>query len=308
MTINQLHYVIAIADEGSLSKAADKLYISQPSLTNQLKELESELGIIIFRRTGRGVTITNDGIEFIQHARQLYGQYEAFMSKYKGGTALKTKFGISTQHYSFAIKAFVEMVKKFDMDEYDFAIRETKTQEVISDVAEMRSELGIIYLSDFNKKAILKVLKQNNLEFIPLVDCNAYAYIWKNHPLVKKEQVSFEDLSAYPNLTFEQSDSSTLYFAEEIFSDIEYRHVIKVNDRATMLNLMQGLLGYTVCSGIICEELNGDECIAVPIVDENIDTREAMHIGYIVQKNSILSSMAERYIRELERYLGILKS
>lgn len=304
MTINQLHYVITIADEGSLSKAADRLYISQPSLTNQLKELENELGIAIFRRTGRGVTITNDGTEFIQYARQLYGQYEAFMSKYRDGAALKTKFGISTQHYSFAIKAFVEMVKKFDMDEYDFAIRETKTQDVISDVSEMRSELGIIYLSDFNKKAILKVLKQNNLEFVHLVDCNAYAYIWKKHPLAKKAHVSFDDLAPYPNLTFEQGDNSTLYFAEEIFSDIKYRHTIKVNDRATMLNLMQGLLGYTVCSGIICEELNGDDCIAVPIVDQNVDTKEAMHIGYIMQKTSILSSMAERYIKELERYLG----
>ena len=304
MTLNQLLYIITIADEGSLNKAAEKLYMTQPSLTSSLRDVEAELGVTIFRRTGRGVTVTNDGAEFLQYARQLYGQYESLMGKYSDEGGLKTKFGVSTQHYSFAIKAFVEMVKKFDMSEYDFAIRETKTQEVIDDVASLKSELGIIYLSDFNRQAITKVLRQNGLEFVPLIDCNAYAYVWKNHPLANRSNVSFDDLADYPNMTFDQGDSSTLYFEEELFADINHHHMIKVNDRATMLNLMQGLFGYTVCSGIICEELNGDDCAMIPIKDERVDTEGAMQIGYIMKKNTILSKMAELYIKEMKSYLS----
>ena len=304
MTLNQLLYIITIADEGSLNKAAEKLYMTQPSLTSSLREVESELGVTIFRRTGRGVTVTNDGAEFLQNARHLYSQYESLMGKYSDEGGLKQKFGVSTQHYSFAIKAFVDMVKKFDMNEYDFAIRETKTQEVIDDVVSLKSELGIIYLSDFNRQAISKVLRQNGLEFVPLIDCNAYAYVWKNHPLANRKSVSFDDLADYPNMTFDQGDNSTLYFAEELFADINHYHMIKVNDRATMLNLMQGLFGYTVCSGIICEELNGDDCNMVPIKDERVDTEGAMQIGYIMKKNSILSKMAELYIKEMKAYLS----
>ncbi len=304
MTLNQLLYIITIADEGSLNKAAEKLYMTQPSLTSSLRDVESELGVTIFRRTGRGVTVTNDGVEFLQYARQLYGQYESLMGKYSDEGGLKQKFGVSTQHYSFAIKAFVEMVKKFDMREYDFAIRETKTQEVIDDVVSLKSELGLIYLSDFNRQAITKMLRQNGLEFVPLIECNAYAYVWKNHPLANRKSVSFDDLADFPNMTFDQGDNSTLYFAEELFADINHNHMIKVNDRATMLNLMQGLFGYTVCSGIICEELNGDDCVMVPIKDERIDTEGVMQIGYIMKKNTILSKMAELYIKEMKSYLS----
>ena len=304
MTLNQLLYIITIADEGSLNKAAEKLYMTQPSLTSSLRDVESELGVTIFRRTGRGVTVTNDGVEFLQYARQLYGQYESLMGKYSDEGGLKQKFGVSTQHYSFAIKAFVEMVKKFDMSEYDFAIRETKTQEVIDDVVSLKSELGLIYLSDFNRQAITKMLRQNGLEFVPLIECNAYAYVWKNHPLANRKSVSFDDLADFPNMTFDQGDNSTLYFAEELFADINHNHMIKVNDRATMLNLMQGLFGYTVCSGIICEELNGDDCVMVPIKDERIDTEGVMQIGYIMKKNTILSKMAELYIKEMKSYLS----
>ena len=148
------------------------------------------------------------------------------------------------------------------------------------------------------------MLRQNGLEFVRLIDCNAYAYVWKNHPLANRKSVSFDDLADYPNMTFDQGDNSTLYFAEELFADINHHHMIKVNDRATMLNLMQGLFGYTVCSGIICEELNGDDCNMVPIKDERVDTEGAMQIGYIMKKNSILSKMAELYIKEMKAYLS----
>ncbi len=303
MTLQQLHYVITITEMGSFNKASEVLYVAQPSLTGAVQELEKELGIVIFNRTRKGVTLTNDGLEFINHARQLYGQYEIILDKYGKGGMLKKKFGISTQHYSFAVKSFVEMVKKFNTVEYEFAIRETKTREVIEDVSTSRSEIGILYLSDFNRKIITKLLRNNNLEFHKLIDCKPYVYLWKGHPLSKQKTIRFEMLSDYPCLSFEQGDNGSFYFAEEILSTNEYPRTIKANDRATMLNLMIGLNGYTLCSGIICEELNGSDYIAVPLEDESDSDGNNMEIGYIVKKDIILSSMGELYIREIDRYL-----
>lgn len=303
MTIQQLHYAITISETGSLNKAAELLYVAQPSLTGSMQELERELGITIFHRSGRGVSLTNDGLEFITYARQVYQQYETLMSKYGKTGKRKKKFGVSTQHYSFAVKSFVEMVKQFDTEEYEFAVRETKTKDVIDDVITSRSEIGILYLSDFNRMAIEKLLRTNNLEFHKLIDCDAYVYLWKGHPLAGKESIRFEELSDYPCLSFEQGAGGSFYFAEEILCTNEYTRTIKASDRATMLNLMVGLNGYTLCSGIICEELNGSDFIAVPFEPEEDTSASKMEIGYIVNRNMILSSMGELYIQELERYL-----
>lgn len=305
MTLTQLNYLITIAETKSLNKAAEQLYVSQPSLTNAIKELEKELGITLFYRSGRGVTLTNDGTEFLLYAKQIYGQYESVLEKYGKGGSYKKKFGVSTQHYSFAVKAFVDMAKEFDMSKYEFALRETKTMEVISDVNTMKSEIGILYLSDFNRKAIEKLLKSYDLEFHHLVDCQAYVYIWKDHPLAKEASISFAQLNGYPCLSFEQGDNSSFYFAEEILSTNEYSQVIKTNDRATMLNLMVGLNGYTLCSGIICEELNGNDFVAVPFRDDAQNPNSVMEIGYIVKKNTVRSKMGELYIEKLKEYLVI---
>ncbi len=306
MTLQQLHYAITISECGSLNKAADILYISQPSLTNSMQELEKEIGISIFYRSGRGVTLTPDGVEFLQYARQVYNQYESLVDKYGRGQNLKKKFGVSTQHYSFAVKAFVELVKSFDTSQYEFAIRETKTKDVIFDVANMKSEIGILYLSDFNRAAINKFLRTNNLSFNHLIECQPYVYLWSGHPLAKQQSITFEQLKDYPCLSFEQGDASSFYFAEEILSTNEYTRIIKANDRATMLNLMIGLNGYTLCSGIICEELNGDDYLAVPFETENREG-SIMEIGYITKKNMVLSSIGSMYIDEIKAYLGIEK-
>ena len=303
MTIQQLRYAAAISDAGSLNKASDTLYISQPSLTNAMQDLEKELGITIFSRSGRGVTLTNDGAEFLQHARQVLQQYDGLLEKYGSGGTLKKKFGISTQHYSFAVKSFVEMVKQFGTEEYEFAIRETKTREVIGDVSTGKSEIGILYLSNFNRKPIEKLLRSNDLEFHPLTECAAYVYLWKGHPLATKESICFEDLADYPCLSFEQGAEGSFYYAEEILSTSEYPKTIKATDRASMLNLMVGLNGYTLCSGIICKELNGPDYSAIPF-RAGEDTGDRMEIGYIVKKNMILSKMGELYIREIGQYLS----
>ena len=301
LTIQQLKYVIAIAQTGSLNKAAEVLYIAQPSLTTAVQEAERELGVTLFHRSGRGATLTNDGAEFLPYAMDVVAQYDKLLEKYQKAGNVKKKFGISTQHYSFAVKSFVEMVNRFDTGEYDFAIRETQTRDVINDVASGRSEIGILYLSDFNRKAIEKILRANSVEFRHLIDCDAYVYIWKGHPLAGKSSIKFEELAPYPCLSFEQGASDSFYYAEEILSTREYPRTIKANDRATMLNLMVGLNGYTLCSGIICEELNGSDHIAVPLDDP--DAGDQMQIGYIIKKNTIPGSMAKLYLEELTNYL-----
>ncbi|MDE5983847.1 MAG: LysR family transcriptional regulator [Eubacterium sp.] len=305
MTIQQLHYIITISELGSINKASEILYVSQPSLTSAIKELEKELGILIFHRSGRGVSLTNDGVEFLLYARQLYQQYESILDKYGKNGSLKKKFGVSTQHYSFAVKSFVELVKKFNTSEYEFAVRETKTREIIEDVNTSKSEIGIIYLSDFNRKVILKILKTNGLKFNKLIDCDAFVYLWKGHPLANHKSIHFEELNDYPCLSFEQGDNSSFYFAEEILTTNEYPRTIKTNDRATMLNLMIGLNGYTLCSGIICEELNGSDYIAVPFESDG-DEYNKMEIGYIIKENAILSNLGKLYIEECIKYLNLI--
>lgn len=305
MTIQQIKYIIGISETGSFNKAAEKLFVSQPSLTSTVHDLENELGITIFNRSGRGVTLTNDGQEFVSSARQVYLNFVHLAEKYDENSNIKKKFGVSTQHYSFAVKSFVEMVKGFNTNEYEFAIRETKTKEVIEDVATLKSEIGILYLSDFNRNPIEKLLKLRDLEFHHLIDCKAYVYLWKGNPLAKKKEITFNDLKDYPCLSFEQGEGESYYFAEEILSNEEYHRTIKANDRASLLNLMIGLNGYTLCSGIICEELNGSDYIAVPFRDEDGKINRVMKIGYITKKNFNLSLIGQKYIGEVKKYFNL---
>ena len=303
MTIQQLRYAVTISEAGSLNRASEILYIAQPSLTSAMQELEKELGITIFSRSGRGVTLTNDGAEFIHYAREVLSQYDGLLEKFGNSGTRKQKFGISAQHYSFAVKSFVELVRQFGTEEYEFAIRETRTRDVIDDVFTGRSEIGILYFSDFNRKPLEKLLRANRLEFHPLAQCEAYVYLWKGHPLAQKSVIRFADLEPYPCLSFEQGANGSFYYAEEILSTADYPRTIKATDRATMLNLMVGLNGYTLCSGVICEELNGADYLAVPFQADDDAIGSRMEIGYIVKKNMVLSAVALRYVQELDRYL-----
>ncbi|MGI6177292.1 MAG: LysR family transcriptional regulator [Eubacterium sp.] len=307
MTLVQLHYVIEVAESGSINKAADNLFISQPSLSRAIRSLEDELGFKIFNRNGKGVTLTDGGTEFLSYAREVYGRYEDMLEKF-GGVNVKKKFGVSTQHYSFAVRAFVNMVKHYDTSEYEFAIRETMTESVMQDVSGMRSEIGILYLSDFNRKAILKLLDQYELEFHHLINCGWYVYLCKSHPLAGEKSITFAQLADYPCLSFEQGDGSSFYLSEEILSTNFYTRVIKANDRATFLNLMVGLNGYTLCSGIVCNDLNGDNYLAIPFEQDEDNPTGVMDIGYVVRKNSNLSKMGEEYLYELKTYLDSVQA
>ena len=241
--------------------------------------------------------MTPDGEEFIGYARQVVEQYALIEARYVDKEKVKKKFGVSMQHYSFAVQAFVEMVKRFGMDRYEFSIYETQTYDVIENVKNFRSELGILYLNDFNRKVLEKIFEENNLEFHELFDCQEYVYLWSGHPLAKKKEITLEDLEDYPFLSFDQGSNNSFYFAEEVFSTYEYKQSIKANDRATMLNLMKGLNGYTLCSGIICENLNGSEYCAV-----KLSTEETMTIGYLKRKGIPLSSIGKEYLKEISKY------
>lgn len=297
MTLAQLRYAITVAGASSMNEAVRKLFISQPSLSAAIKELEEEVGVELFKRTNRGISVTLEGEEFIGYARQVVEQYNLIESKYILKENTKKKFGVSMQHYTFAVKAFVEMVKQFGMDEYEFEIHETKTYDVIEDVKNCKSEIGILYLNDFNKKVLTKLFHESAVEFHELLKCHIYVYLWKGHPLASKEEITLEELEEYPCLSFDQGHNNSFYFAEEVLSTYDYKRLIKANDRATFLNLMIGLNGYTLCSGIMCEELNGSDYCAIKLKSDEI-----MTIGYIARKGVQVSPLGKKYLEEISKY------
>lgn len=298
MTLQQLKYVITVAETGTITEAANKLYISQPSLTNAIHELEKEMNIVIFNRTNKGISLSKEGDDFLGYARQVLEQAEILEDRYKGNNGGKKQFCVSTQHYSFAVNAFVDLIKEYGQEEYDFSIRETQTYEIIEDVAHMRSEIGILFLNDFNEMVIGKILKSHNLEFYQLCIVKPHVFISRNHPLAEKNVITNKELESYPYLSFEQGEHNSFYFSEEIFSASERKKNIRVRDRATLFNLLIGLNGYTVCSGVIDEKLNGKDIIAVPLADEG-----DMRIGYITHRKGMISRLGSSYLEALKKYL-----
>ena len=298
MTLQQLRYVVTVAEVGTITEAANKLYISQPSLTNAIHELEKEMNIIIFNRTNKGISLSREGDIFLGYARQVLEQATILEEKYKGTQGGKKQFCVSTQHYSFAVNAFVDLIKEYGQDEYDFSLRETQTYEIIEDIAKLKSEIGILFLNDFNEAVIEKILRAQELDFYLLFVAKPHVFISRNHPLAKKAAITNEELEEYPYLSFEQGEHNSFYFSEEIFSTYERKKNIRVRDRATLFNLLIGLNGYTVCSGVIDEKLNGENIVAVPLKGES-----EMRIGYITHKKGMLSQLGYSYLAALKKYV-----
>ncbi|RJS63152.1 LysR family transcriptional regulator [Priestia filamentosa] len=299
MTLQQLKYVIEVVRSRSISKAAQHLFISQPSLSNAIKELEKELGIKIFSRTNKGIIITPEGSEFLGYARQVVEQAELLENRYSNTQVLPQQhFSVSAQHYAFAVSAFVRLLKEYNREEYEFTLRETKTYEIIDDVKNLRSEIGILYVNEFNKKVIHKFLREGNLIFHELFEARPHVFISSRNPLVKQDYVTLSDLGPYPYLSFEQGDYNSFYFSEEILSTLSRPKSIRVSDRATLFNLLIGLNGYTISTGVISRELNRD-IIAVPLkVDERIT------VGYITHKHVTDSKLANIYIQYLKESIA----
>lgn len=299
MTLQQLRYIVTIAETGNITEAARRLFVSQPSLTNSVHDLETEFQLIIFNRTNKGVTLSSDGETFLSYARQILEQVSLLEEKYLNVQERKPKFSVSCQHYSFAVNAFVDVIKEFDSNYYDFTLRETQTYEIIEDVSRLKSELGILYISSKNEEIIMKLLRQHQLIFEELFTATPHVFISSNHPLSDKSVLSLEDLEEYPYLSFEQGDYNSFYFSEEILSTLDRKKNIKVRDRATLFNLAVGLNGYTVSSGIISKELNGENIIARPLLVD-----EYMKIGVIKQKQLPLSRYGSSYLNALKRHVS----
>ena len=298
MTLQQIKYIVTVAETGNITEAAKRLFISQPSLTNAVRELENEMQVTIFNRTNKGVVVTNEGDVFLSYARQILEQEGLLEEKYLNVKERRPRFSVSCQHYSFAVNAFVDVIKMFDADQYDFTLRETQTYEIIEDVSKLRSEIGILYVSSKNEEIIGKLLKQNDLEFQELFVAKPHVFIYSKHPLAERESIALEELEEYPYLSFEQGEYNSFYFSEEILSTLDRKKNVKVRDRATLFNLVIGLNGYTVSSGVISRELNGENIIAKPLLVD-----EYMRIGIIRQKNMPLSRYGVLYIEALQKYI-----
>lgn len=299
MTLQQLKYVTTIANIGSISEAAKRLFVSQPSLTKAIKELEKEMGITIFDRTNKGITVSKEGERFLGYARQVLEQAALLEEQYKSQSGGKKQFSVSTQHYSFAVNAFVELLKGAGIDQYDVSLRETQTYEIIDDVAHMKSEIGLLYYNDFNRPVLEKLIHTNELTFTELFTAHPHIFIGKTHPLAHKEVVSMDELEEYPYISFEQGDHNSFYFSEEIFSTVVRPKHIRVRDRASLFSLLLGLDGYTVSSGVIDKEVNGENIISVPLAEEGL-----MHIGYITNNKMQRSRLGQEYIHALEQYVS----
>ncbi len=295
MTLQQLKYFIETVNCGSINKAAERLFIAQPSLSNALRDLEAEIGRELLVRTPRGISPTTDGAEFLGYARQVAEQAGLLEQRWLHKKPSRRLCSISTQHYAFAVNAFVNMVRKTNAEEYEYTLREARTFEIVEDVKNLRSEVGVLYRNSYNRQVMDKLLRENSLTFHPLFTAKPHVFISTANPLAGREYVTLEDLAEYPRLSFEQGVYNSFYFSEEILSTEYVKKDIRVGDRATIFNLMIGLNGYTISTGIVSADLNGDNITAVPLrVDDSIE------VGWICHKDIRLTQQAALYLEELK--------
>lgn len=298
MRIQQLEYLERIVEAGSINEAAKRLFLTQPSLSNAVKELENEMGIQIFQRSSGGISLTAEGREFMTYSKQILDQVNLMNERYKNGQQRKQSFSVSAQHYAFVVHAFVELIKSVNANEYQFTLRETETQNIFNDLAQFKSELGILYTNGFNQKIMQRLFKENNLVFTPLFVAKPHIFVSRYNPLTSKSSVNLSDLEDFPYLSYEQGEVNSFYFSEEILSTLSHKKNIKVSDRATIFNLMVGLNGYTISSGIISSKLNDDKIVAIPLnVDDDIT------IGWLKHRQVELSPLAERYLTMLKEHI-----
>ena len=298
MTILQLKYVIALASARSMREAASRLYISQPALSSTIRELEEELNIKIFERNNKGVSITAEGLDFLTYAKQAVSQYEVIEDRYIDKWKDKKRFSVSMQHYVFGLHAFINTIKQYDSKKYSYAVNETKTDDVLRDVGNMKSEIGIISYSEGNEKLIKKLFREYQLDFTPIMTRNTYAYMWKTHPLANRSEISLAELDEYPCISFDQNSESEYYLTEEALSDYDFGKLIKSNDRATTAELMASLDGYSIGTGNMTESIAlRDDFVCVKLKEE-----DPLTIGYIVRSNHEISDIGKTYIEELLKY------
>lgn len=297
MTLQNLRYIISIAETGSITEASKRLFISQPSLSNAVKEVEKEIHFPIFTRTSLGITVTAKGLEFIGYARQVIQQMNVLQDTYITMRPQKTYFSVSTQHYVFATNAFVDMIRKYGQERYEFCLNETQTYQILENVKNHISELGIIYLSNTNEIVIRRTLEDMHLEFRPLFTVKPHVALYVNHPLADHTSLKLIDLIEYPRLKFLQGNYESSFFSEELYSSLPVDKEIRVSDRAAMINMMIGLNGYSISTGIFPKYMQGDAIKGIPLHE-----KERMTVGYVVNAGQTLSDLGTMYIRALKQY------
>lgn len=298
MTITQLKYVVAISASSSMREASSKLYVSQPALSSTIRDLEEEIGVRIFERTNKGITLTAAGTEFLGFAKQAVSQYELVENKYLGSNDGTEYYSISVQHYVFAIHAFVNAIEQRQQEKYSYLIKETKTDEVLSNVRDYKSEIGVLSYSENNRNLIYKLFREYDLEFYPLMQCDTYAYLSNTHPLADRTELSVEDLMDYPCITFDQSSETEFYLSEEALSEYNFHKIIRSNDRATSCELIAMLNGFAIGTGIMIDS----NALKETFVSIKLKEEDPLTIGYIMKKNHVLSDFGKRYVKELEQY------
>ena len=306
MTIQQIRYCLGVADCGSFNKASEKLYISQPSLTASIHDLERELGFEIFRRTSRGTSLTEKGNDFLLDARFLFQTYEKILAKYI--TPEKKRFSVSALYYEFARRAFIDVVKAYSGSQYDFSFREMRALNVIEDVAGGKSHIGLLYISETNQEEIEKALAANKLVFTPLTECGAFVYVHKDHPLAEKDWISLEDLRPYHFITFDTDDVKS-FFSDAIIDEYGLNQPITVADRSTELNLLENLKGFTFLSGVSVENYEkknneGEEFVTIPLKKADSEWSHSFSLGYITKERKI-DSITRDYITCIKKILKL---
>lgn len=297
MTIQQLKYILTAAEKGSITEAARALYISQPSLSSAIREVEKEAGLSIFNRCRTGIAPTKEGLEFLGYARQVLQQMELLESRYTGSQRPKQRFCISTQHYTFTANAFLELVRRFSQERYEFILNETQTHQILEDVRNRFCDLGVLFLSRSNEAVLHRAFDEYGLEFFELFPARPHVFIRRDHPLSQRERITLPELTPYPRLNFVQGVYESSSFSEELFSSLPSEKLIRVSDRAAIVNLMLGLDGYTISSGIFPSFLQGDNIISIPI-----DLPEEMRIGYVLNRGQSLSELGTLYVEALMEY------
>ena len=293
MTIQQCEYVIEVAKSGSFTEAAQALFVAQTTVSLSIKALEEELDIKIFDRSNKGVIVTAEGAEFIKYASQLVTQAKFIAQRYVKKEE-NNRIIISSQHYDFVADAFGRFLKQTDNDSFSFSIKETRTYDVIDDVENARSDVGIIAIKDDNDKLMERFLSSKKLMFSKLIKTVPHVFIRKDHPLSSKKSIGFEDLKKYPFISYEQGEHNLSFFIEELSDTVEAKKHVEITDRATLMNLLLLTDSYTIGTGIMPSQLNGDTIISVPLQSE-----EVYLIGYIIKKNAVISEYTKRFINIL---------
>ena len=297
VTIQQLKYIVSVVENGTITEAAKKLYISQPSLSNAIKDIEEEVGITIFIRSRAGIVVTPEGMEFVGYARQVLRQMEILEDKYISHTPGKVRFCVSSPHYVFTTNAFVDIVEAFGKERFEFILHETTVHQILEDVKNRFSDLGIIYISHDNEPTIRKTLEESKLSFSPLFTVKPQVFIRDTHPLTRRDSVKLDDLQRYPRINFMQSTEDPMRLAEELYSDLSTEKSIMVSDTGSLVNLLLGTDAYTISNGFFPRYLQGTKIVGVPLAED-----EEMHIGYILSEKQELSELGRAYVEKLKLY------